>query len=99
VLSGPADDRLTGEGIADRPAALSLTREDAGLPALRFHDLQRADSRALGAGGVDVRTSNCRLGHSAFRPTIKVWTQATKEGDRPAADIAAEDFSANVLAR
>lgn len=57
-----------------------------GLGGLGFHDLRRAAATAMVALGVDVRTAQSRLGHSDPRLTLGLYAQATREGDRTAAD-------------
>ncbi len=57
-----------------------------GLEGLGFQDLRRAAATAMVALGVDVRTAQARLGHSDPRLTLGLYAQATREGDRAAAD-------------
>jgi len=38
------------------------------------------------AEGIDIKTAQTRLGHADPRITLAVYAQATKEGDRAAAD-------------
>jgi integrase len=64
----------------------------AGLERIGFHDLRRANATALVAGGVDVKTTQTRLGHADARLTLEVYAQATTDGDRRAAEVAANRF-------
>jgi integrase len=59
---------------------------EAGLPALRFHDLRSMAATALVAAGVDVRTAQTRMGHSSPSVTLAIYARATAEADRRAAD-------------
>jgi integrase len=58
----------------------------AGIPALTFHDLRRANASGLVLAGVDLKTAQTRLGHSDPRLTLGVYAQAISEADRAAAD-------------
>lgn len=51
-----------------------------------FHDLRRTSATGLVAAGVDVKTAQARLGHSAVRLTLEVYAQAVPEQERRAAD-------------
>lgn len=64
------------------------------LEGLGFHDLRRAAATAMVALGVDVRTAQSRLGHSDPRMTLGLYAQATREGDRTAADRLGAHFMA-----
>jgi integrase len=66
---------------------------------LGFHDLRRASATAMVAAGVDVRTAQERLGHSDPRMTLAVYAQATRAGDRAAADQLGEHFMGSAIAR
>ena len=57
----------------------------ADLPKLTFHDLRRLAATALVAEGVDVKTTQTRLGHSSPQITLALYAQATGTGDRDAA--------------
>jgi integrase len=64
----------------------------AGLEGLRFHDLRSLATTALIAEGVDVKTTQTRLGHSSPQVTLALYARATLEGDRAAADKVGERF-------
>jgi integrase len=66
-----------------------------GLDGLGFHDLRRASATAMVALGVDVRTAQSRLGHSDPRTTLGLYAQATRAGDRTAADRLGAHFMAD----
>jgi len=57
----------------------------AGVPGLRFHDLRRLAATTLVAEGVDVKTTQTRLGHASPQMTLGLYAQATNSGDRSAA--------------
>ncbi len=59
--------------------------ERAGAPGLRFHDLRRLAATTLVAEGVDVKTTQNRLGHASPQMTLGLYAQATSSGDRSAA--------------
>src|SRR5439155_10510915 len=65
----------------------------AGLENLTFHDLRRANATTMVLEGVDLKTAQTRLGHSAPRLTLAVYAQSTNEGDRRAADVLGAAFS------
>lgn len=52
---------------------------------LTFHDLRRLNATALVAEGVDIKTTQRRLGHSDIRTTLEVYARATTKADRDAA--------------
>lgn len=58
----------------------------ADLEGLTFHDLRRANATGLVAAGIDVKTSQTRLGHSSSRLTLDLYAQAVAARDRDAAD-------------
>ena len=64
----------------------------AGLKGLTFHDLRRVNATGLVLAGADLKTAQARLGHSDVRLTLEVYTQATTEADRAAADALGERF-------
>jgi integrase len=70
----------------------------AGLKGFGFHDLRRIAATALVRGNVDLKTAGTRLGHSNPSLTLELYAQATREGDREAAD-AVEDQYADLLGR
>ena len=57
----------------------------AGLK-FRFHDLRHASASLLLAGGVDVKTVQSRLGHSAAAVTMDIYAHALDRGQQTAAD-------------
>lgn len=57
----------------------------AGLK-FRFHDLRHASASLLLAGGVDVKTVQSRLGHSAAAITLDIYAHAIDRGQQVAAD-------------
>jgi integrase len=57
----------------------------AGLK-FRFHDLRHASASLLLADGVDVKTVQARLGHSAAAITMDVYAHALDRGQQGAAD-------------
>jgi integrase len=59
--------------------------EQAELDGLTFHDLRRAATTALVAEGVDIKTTQARLGHSDPRVTLGLYAQASSDADRDAA--------------
>ena len=67
--------------------------ERAGLPAIGFHDLRRTNATVLVAHGVDMKTAQIRLGHADPALTLKVYAQATTEGDRAAAAVIDAHFA------
>jgi integrase len=56
-----------------------------GLDNLTFHDLRRLAATTLVAEGVDVKTTQTRLGHSSPQITLGLYAQVTGTGDRKAA--------------
>jgi integrase len=61
------------------------TLKRAGLK-FRFHDLRHASASLLLAGGVDVKTVQSRLGHSAAAITMDIYAHAIDRGQQVAAD-------------
>lgn len=57
----------------------------AGLK-FRFHDLRHASASLLLADGVDVKTVQSRLGHSAAAITMDIYAHALDRGQQTAAD-------------
>lgn len=51
-----------------------------------FHALRRTSATGLVAEGVDVKTAQARLGHSAVRLTLELYAQAVPEEERKAAE-------------
>jgi len=58
--------------------------ERAGVSGLRFHDLRRLAATTLVAEGVDVKTTQSRLGHASPQMTLGLYAQITTSGDRAA---------------
>jgi integrase len=52
----------------------------------RFHDLRHASATLLLAGGVDIKTVQARLGHSAAAVTLDIYASAVDRGQQKAAD-------------
>lgn len=55
-----------------------------------FHDLRRTSATGLVAAGVDVKTAQTRMGHSAVRLTLELYAQVVPEAERQAADALGE---------
>jgi integrase len=51
---------------------------EAGLPALRFHDLRHNAANTLISMGVNSKVVQERLGHSMISITLGVYEQVTK---------------------
>jgi integrase len=66
--------------------------EAAGLDGSTFHDLCRANAIGLVAAGVDVKTTQTRLGHSSSRLTLELYAQSVAARDRDAADALGATF-------
>ena len=64
----------------------------AGLKDIGFHDLRRAAATALISEGVDIKTTQTRLGHSDPRLTLAIYAQATTEADQAAAALLGHKF-------
>jgi integrase len=64
----------------------------AGLDGLRFHDLRSLAATTLIAAGVDVKTTQTRMGHSSPQMTLALYARATV-----AADVAAAAAVGDVL--
>ena len=58
---------------------------EAALDNLTFHDLRRLAATTLVAEGIDVKTTQTRLGHSSPQITLGLYAQVTGTGDRKAA--------------
>lgn len=65
---------------------------EAGMPGLRFHDLRSNAATAMVATGVDLKTTQTRLGHSTPTLTLAVYARATADADRAAADAVGDRF-------
>jgi len=59
--------------------------DEADLPGLTFHDLRRSAATALVVEGVDMKTTQTRLGHADPRMTLALYAQASSDADRDAA--------------
>lgn len=68
------------------PAGCAPAVETAGLQGLTFHDLCRADATGLVSAGIDVTTTQTRLGHSSSRLTLDLYAQSVARLDRDAAE-------------
>lgn len=64
----------------------------AGLQGLTFHDLRRAHAAGLVAAGIDVKTTQTRLGHSSSRLTLDLYAQSVARLDREEAGALGEAF-------
>ena len=56
-----------------------------GWPGLRFHDLRHSHATILIANGVDVKTTQMRLGHSSAEITLSIYAHAIPLADNAAA--------------
>jgi len=68
-------------------AAFIRVREEAGLSSIRLHHLRHFSASVMLAGGVDVRTTAGRLGHSQPAVTLKTYAHVMEASDRDAAMI------------
>lgn len=66
--------------------------EVAGLEGLTFHDLRRANATGLVSAGIDVKTTQTRLGHSSSRLTLDLYAQSVAALDRDAAEALGATF-------
>jgi integrase len=73
--------------------------QQAGVPGAGFHDLRRTNATQLVAAGVDIKTTQSRLGHADPRLTLAVYAQAVDEADRDAAARLQERFFGHGQAR
>ena len=64
----------------------------AGVAGLRFHDLRSMAATALIAEGVDVKTTQVRMGHSSPHVTLALYARATTVADRAAAEAVGERY-------
>jgi integrase len=69
------------------PAAKAASCQGAG-----FHDLRRLNATTLVVGGIDVKTTQVRLGHADPRMTLAIYASAPASVDRAAADVIGERF-------
>lgn len=85
----------------DHVLGLATFRSRVWLPARRvagvewagFHDLRRASATALVDAGVDVRTTQHRLGHADPRLTLGLFAQVVRASDRDAAETLGAHFA------
>lgn len=61
--------------------------KDAGLPHIRFHDLQHTFATTALQNGVDVKTVSSMLGHFDAGFTLRTYTHATRQKQDEAAQI------------
>ncbi len=61
-------------------------RERADLPDLTFRALRTANTTAMVALAVDIKTAQTRAGHRDARTTLGIYARPTKDADRDAAD-------------
>ena len=64
----------------------------AGLPGVVFHDLRSLATTALIDAGVDMKTTQVRMGHSSPQVTLGIYARATRRADKAAADRVGERF-------
>jgi integrase len=67
------------------PSLVHPILKQAGLK-FRFHDLRHASATLLLSDGVDVKTVQARLGHSAAAITLDIYGHALDRGQQVAAD-------------
>ncbi len=90
VFTGPDGEQLDYSNWLHRiwyPA-----RRQAGIEWLQFHDLRRANATGLVIEGVDIKTTQTRLGHTDPRLTLSIYAQAVSEADRAAAKVLERRF-------
>jgi integrase len=100
AITGAAPDSLLFVTREGDPLHYSNWRErvwipataSAGFPGLHFHDLRPTAATALVDEGVDIKTAQTRLGHSE-QVMLRIYAQATEEGDRRAAEKVGERFA------
>jgi integrase len=63
---------------------------DAGLPAIRLHDIRHSYATAGLAAGVPPKVMSERLGHATVAFTLDTYTSALPALDKSAADVVAE---------
>lgn len=85
VFTGPAGGPLRYRNWHSR--VWQAACRAAGLDDLEFHSLRHAAASTMMNGGVDPRTAQVRLGHSDPRLTIGVYSKASPESDRAAAEL------------
>ena len=61
-------------------------REQANLPDLNFQALRTANSTAMVAMSVDIKTAQTRAGHRNAKTTLELYARPTAAADRDAAD-------------
>jgi len=69
--------------------------EAAGLKGLHFHDLRSMAASALIEVGANVKTTQTRMRHGSPAITLLLYTQASAEADRRAAEAVGEFVRGN----
>ena len=69
---------------------------EAGLPAIRFHDLRHTFATHALTSGVDAKTLSGILGHTNASFTLDTYTHVTGDMQKQAANIVG-DFMADIL--
>ena len=59
------------------------------MPLIHFHTLRHFAATQLIVSGVDPRTAANRLGHANPSLTLRVYSHATSESERQAAEVGA----------
>src|SRR5207237_7186687 len=81
------------DGSVIRPDSLSRrfrqAAKQAGLPAIRFHDLRHTSASLALAAGVPMRVVSDRLGHSTTAITADLYTHVVPSVAREAAEAIA----------
>ncbi len=60
---------------------------DNGFGDLKFHEIRHTHATLLLASGVDVKTTQTRMGHSSATITLEWYAHAVPDNDRKAADL------------
>lgn len=63
------------------------TRDNKGLPKVRFHDLRHIHATILYQNGIKAKVIQERLGHSNISTTLDIYTHLFKEDQTAAADV------------
>ena len=82
--------------LASLPRNLDEVKQalhEAGLPALRFHDLRHSAATILISMGVNSKVVQERLGHSTIGITLGVYGHVTESMQRDAMQKLDEAFS------
>ena len=81
------------DGSAVHPQVLTrrfgVIVRDAGLPAIRLHDVRQSYATAALAAGVPVKVVSARLGHSDVATTLRIYAHVLPGDDEAAAELAA----------